>query len=196
MCNWIQQNQPEIWAQTYKFIQISGYLIYRLTGVLADSIAAQIGHLPLNYKKKKWMSKWNIKYAVFNVPAEKFPALAMPGEVLGHITQQASQDSGLPAGLRLIAAGSDKGCEGLGSGCIDGSTASLSFGTTCTVQLTTEKYVEPQRFLPAYPAVLPGKYNPEIQIYRGFWMVTWFKEQFARMETEAAEEFAGTAEQM
>jgi sugar (pentulose or hexulose) kinase len=196
VCNWIQQNQPEIWEQTYKFIQISGYLIYRLTGVLADSVASQIGHLPLNYKKKKWMSKWNIKYAVFNVPAEKFPALAMPGEVLGHITQGASRESGLPAGLRLIAAGSDKGCEGLGSGCIDGSTASLSFGTTCTVQLTTEKYVEPQRFLPAYPAVLPGKYNPEIQIYRGFWMVTWFKEQFARMEAQAAAGFAGTAEQM
>lgn len=60
VCNWIQQNQPEIWEQTYKFIQISGYLIYRLTGVLADSVASQIGHLPLNYKKKKWMSKWNI----------------------------------------------------------------------------------------------------------------------------------------
>lgn len=195
-CNWIQQNQPEIWDKTYKFVQISAYLNYRLTGVLGDSVAAQVGHLPLDYKKKRWMSKWQVKYAVFNVPAEKFPTLYEPGEGIGRITAQAAADSGLPEGLRVIAAGSDKGCETVGSGCIDGSLASLSFGTTCTVQLTTQKYVEPQQFLPAYPAVLPGKYNPEIQIYRGFWMVTWFKEQFARLEAGAAMDMGSSAERM
>ncbi len=195
-CNWISQNRPEIWEKTDQFVQISGYLIYRLTGVLADSVASQVGHLPLNYRKKKWMGKWNIRYAVFNVPKEKLPPLVEPGETLGRISKRASQESGLPEGLRVIAAGSDKGCETLGGGCVDESMASLSFGTTCTVQLTTKRYVEPQRFLPAYPAVLPGKYNPEVQIYRGFWMITWFKEQFARMEAGAAEDLGSTAERM
>ena len=80
------------------------------------------------------MGKWNIRYAVFNVPKEKLPPLVEPGETLGRISKRASQESGLPEGLRVIAAGSDKGCETLGGGCVDESMASLSFGTTCREQ--------------------------------------------------------------
>lgn len=52
--------------------------------------------------------------------------------------------------------------------------ASISFGTTATIQLAVKKYFEPQKFLPAYPAVINDMYNPEIEIYRGFWMLSWF----------------------
>ncbi|MCP4693754.1 MAG: carbohydrate kinase, partial [Desulfobacterales bacterium] len=33
-----------------------------------------------------------------------------------------------------------------------------------------------------------GKYSLEVQIYRGYWMVSWFKEEFGHPEREAAEE--------
>ncbi len=36
--NWIRRHQPEIWDQTHKYLFLSGYLTYRLTGRLADSI--------------------------------------------------------------------------------------------------------------------------------------------------------------
>ena len=40
---------------------------------------------------------------------------------------------------------------------------------------------------PAYPAALPGHYSAEVQIFRGYWMVNWFKEQFGHPERAAAE---------
>ena len=45
-----------------------------------------------------------------------------------------------------------------------------------------------RRDLPPYPAAIPGAYSVEVQIYRGFWMVTWFKEQFAAHEERRAKE--------
>ena len=39
--------------------------------------------------------------------------------------------------------------------------------------------------LPAYPAALPGAFNTEIQIQRGFWLVSWFKNEFAHAEQGA-----------
>lgn len=30
--NWIQQNQPEIWEKTHKFLFLSGYFTYKITG--------------------------------------------------------------------------------------------------------------------------------------------------------------------
>ena len=83
-----------------------------------------------------------------SLPAKDVPELVEPGECLGKITPEAAAWTGIPAGLPLIASGSDKGCETLGSGCVDAAVASLSFGTTSTVQLTIPKYVEPQQYLP------------------------------------------------
>lgn len=68
--------------------------------------------------------------------------------------------------------------ETIGAGVLDTSRASLSFGTTATVQTTSEKYFEPIRFMPPYPAPVPGRYNPEVEIFRGYWMITWFKNEF------------------
>jgi sugar (pentulose or hexulose) kinase len=73
-------------------------------------------------------------------------------------------------------------------GVLTEETASLSFGTTATVQLSSKRYFEPIRFMPAYPAPIPGYWNPEIEIFRGYWMITWFKNEFAHKEVARAEE--------
>ena len=41
-------------------------------------------------------------------------------------------------------------------------------------------------FLPSYPSVIPNLFNTEIQIYRGYWMINWFKRQFAQRESRRA----------
>ena len=95
-------------------------------------------------------------------------------------------ETGIKEGTPLIATGSDKGCETLGSGVLSENAASLSFGTTATIQFATKRYVEPEVFLPAYPGVVKEYYNPEVQIYRGFWMISWFKQEFAQREVVEA----------
>jgi sugar (pentulose or hexulose) kinase len=40
--------------------------------------------------------------------------------------------------------------------------------------------------MPPYPAPLPDHYNPEIEIFRGYWMITWFKNEFAHQEVQRA----------
>jgi sugar (pentulose or hexulose) kinase len=42
--------------------------------------------------------------------------------------------------------------------------------------------------MPPYPAPIPGHYNPEIEIFRGYWMITWFKNEFAHKEVAIAKQ--------
>ncbi len=35
---------------------------------------------------------------------------------------------------------------------------------------------------------MPGAYNLEAQVFRGFWMVTWFKQEFGQIEQQLAHE--------
>ncbi len=198
-CNWISQNQTEIWAKTHKVLQVSGFLNYRLTGEFKDSVASQIGHIPFDYKKQKWgnaKSLLTFSAKLYPIEKEKLPELVKPGEIIGFIHKDSGIATGLPEYLPVIACGSDKGCETLGMGVLTSETASLSFGTTATIQITSKKYLEPIRFMPAYPAVIAGFFNPEIEIFRGFWMVSWFKNEFAHKEIQEAEKRGISAEEV
>lgn len=198
-CNWIRQNQPEIWDKTFKYLQVSGFLNFRLTGEFKDSVASQIGHIPFDYKKQKWGNPKDLltfSTKLYPVEMEKLPELVSPGEEIGKISPNAGEVTGLPPGLPVIACGSDKGCETLGMGVLHENIGSLSFGTTATIQTTCKKYVEPIQFMPAYPAPISGMLNPEVEIFRGFWMITWFKNEFAWKEVAEAEKKGIAAEEV
>ncbi len=185
--NWISNHQGDIWHKTAKFLLLSGYLTYRLTGLYKDSAAATVGYLPFNYRKQRWANRFDWKWHALNIKREQLPELVLPGEIIALISTQASAQTGIPAGLPLIASASDKACEVLGSGCIEPSNASLSYGTTATINTNNKRYVEPHSFIPPFPSAIPHQYNSEVMIYRGFWMVNWFKNEFAQSEIEQAE---------
>ena len=185
--NWIMTNQPDIWEKTYKFLFLSGYLTYNLIDDFVDSVGCQVGYVPFDYKNLKWASRLSWKWQAIPMNRSQLPKLIPPGKLLGKITKQASKETGLPEGLPMIAAAADKACEVLGSGCLEPHIGCLSYGTAATINTLRDKYKEVVPLLPAYPAAVPDSYNLELQIYRGFWMVSWFKNEFGYVEQKLAE---------
>jgi len=186
--NWLRTSQPEIWARTHKYLFLSGYLTYRLVGRFVDSVGCQVGYLPFDYQQLSWSKKSDWKWQAVPMDERLLPELVPPTEVLGQITPRAAEETGLPAGLPLIAAAADKACEVIGAGCISPDVACLSYGTTATVNTTSRRYVEVIPLIPPYPSAVPGAYNLEIQIYRGYWMVSWFRREFGLREEQLAGE--------
>lgn len=186
--NWIAQHQPEVWAKTDKFLLLSGYLNYRFTGRLVDSVASQVGYLPFDYKKGCWAAPHDWKWQALPITASMLPELVPAGTPIGEVSAQAALDSGIPPGLPLIAGAADKACEVIGAGCLTPEIACLSYGTAATINTTTPRYLEATPFIPPYQAAVPGHYNTEIQITRGFWMVNWFKQQFGLHEMQIAQQ--------
>jgi len=186
--NWIRTNQPEIWKNTHKYLLLSGYLTFLLTGRFVDSVGCQVGYIPFDYKGQRWAPKWDWKWKALPMDFSLLPDLIPQGQLLGQITRRASEATGIPEGLPLVAAAADKACEVLGSGALDSNVACLSYGTTATINTTHSKYIEVIPLLPPYPAAEPGFYNLELQIYRGYWMISWFKHEFGLRETRIAAE--------
>lgn len=185
--NWIRTYQPEIWAKTRKYLFLSGYLTYRLTGKYIDSVGCQVGYVPFDYKHKRWASWWDWKWQAVPLDKSILPELVHPSELLGEITSAAADQTGIPAGLPLIAAASDKACEVIGAGALEPHIGALSYGTTATLNTTHRRYIEVIPLIPPYPSAVPGAYSLEVQIYRGFWMVSWFKQEFGHHEQQLAE---------
>ena len=184
--NWIRTYQPDIWKQTHKFLFLSGYLTYKFTGKFRDSVGSQVGYFPFDYKKQTWCGKSDWKWQAVPIEREKLVELVKPTELLGEVSHQAALETGIPEGLSIIAAAADKACEVIGSGCLDPHIGCLSFGTSATINTTHYKYTEVIPLIPPYPSAVPGAYSLEIQIYRGFWMVSWFKNEFADNEQRVA----------
>ena len=185
--NWIRTHEAEVWARTSKYLFLSGFLTHRLTGRFADSVACQVGYVPFDYKRQGWSLPRDWKWSAVPIDPGRLPELVPPGGALGQITREAAEATGIPAGRPLIAAAADKACEVLGSGALRPGIGCLSSGTAATVNVIHHEYVEPIPVLPPYPAAVPGSYNLEVQVYRGYWMVSWFKEQFGHPERARAE---------
>lgn len=192
--NWIKANQPEIWSRTAKFLLLSGYLNYRLCGRFVDSVGSQVGYLPFDYKRLQWAGPRDWKWQALAVERDMLPELVPPGTEMGRISAAAAAASGIPHGLPLIAAAADKACEVIGAGCLEPHIGCISYGTTATINTTSERYLEVTPFIPPYPSAIPGAYSTEVQIFRGYWMVNWFKEQFGQLEKRQAAQQGVAAE--
>ena len=177
VCNYIMLREPVIWAKTKKYVVLSTYINYKMTGNLIDSPANQIAHMPFDYKNSMWAKKSNLTRCIYDIPKEKLCDLCEPGEIIGNISKTCMKDTGL-AEVPYIVTGSDKGCETIGLSVINENKAAVSFGTSATIQFSTPTYFEPQAFCPAYPSPCKGLFNPEYQVYRGYWMLSWFKKTF------------------
>lgn len=186
--NWLLEHEPETIKKTKHYLFLSGYFNYRLTGRFVDSIANQVGYVPFDYKNQTWERASHWKWKALPIHFDTLPELIPPGEILGEITEKAALETGLPKGLSVISGASDKAAELIGAGCTEVSKGGISYGTTATITVNSKQYAEPFRLLPPYPSGYPGSYNIEVQTSRGYWMVSWFKEQFAHLEQRKAAE--------
>ena len=191
VAHWLKENERDTWNRTYKYVNISTYLNYKMTGNLVDSCASVVGHYPINFKARKWYKTSHLKARIFGIPERMLCELRQPGEVLGVIKDSIAEELGLPFGIKVYATGSDKACETVGLGALSSDVAAISYGTASSISVSNEKYHEPEPFLPAYPAAVPSWYNMEVQIYRGYWMLTWFSKEFAHdLDKEATKKKA------
>ena len=175
---WLEENEPNIWENTAKFMMISTYVTSKLVGNYIDCACCQAGHLPIDFKHSRWYKKDNhLKGQVFNAPVKKLCKLVKAGEIVGTISEEASKLTGLPVGMKMFAGGSDKSAETLGLGVVNDKMAAVSYGTACTVEVPIKKYKSAEPFLPAYPDIVSG-YDLDVQVYRGYWMLNWFIKQF------------------
>lgn len=180
--NWLAIHEPAIWAKTHKFLLLSGYLTWQLTGQYKDAIPAQVGYIPFDYKKHQWCAGWDWRWQALGLTPAQLPELVPAGKLLGYIHVKAATLLGLAAGVPVIAAGADKACEVLGAGCLSSWQGALSFGTTATYNTVSRRYLSINPPLPAYPAAVPNQFCLESQIPQGFALVSYFRDQIAHAE--------------
>ncbi|HEX5482262.1 MAG TPA: xylulokinase [Terriglobia bacterium] len=149
---WVRQNEPEIWRRTSKNLTTTGYVTFRLTGraVMNHSDAG----ICLAYDLARLA--WSEELAeLIGITTSIYCELAACHQVIGSVTPEAAEASGLPAGTPVIAGGEDTSSAGLAMGVTSPDTAQLSMGSASTVYVPLSRAVTDPRLL-AFPHVVQG----------------------------------------
>jgi len=170
---WIRENEPEIYAETYKMIGPQAWLNYKLTGTWRDSSSSAFADELIDSETWDWDEKLVIES---KIPSDMLPELILPGEVLGYITKNAAKNFGLPYELPIIAGGRDKQLGSLAAGCIEPDKMMLSLGTAVTIGTTSDRILDEPIF--SQKSGIPFHYDSEMGFGGGFWTIRWFIEQF------------------
>ncbi|MBV9889615.1 MAG: FGGY-family carbohydrate kinase, partial [Rhizobacter sp.] len=194
--NWWAEHDAEMLAHADKVMLLSGFLNWRLTSRCSDAVAAQVAYLPFDYRRQTWSRPSDWRWRAVAVEPRQCPELVAATQTIGSVCAEAARATGLAPGLPVVAAGADKACELLAASALGTGVACVSSGTSVSIAVETERYLEALPFAPAYPSANPGRYCSEIQTACGFWMVRWFLDQFGEAERAAAARDGVAAEAM
>ncbi len=124
---WLRRNEPEVWERTSRFFMANSFISWRLTGeyVLDHHSASQCDPL-YDVHENRWIEEWAGEVA----PGLPLPRLLWPAEVVGEVTREASEATGIPAGTPVAAGTIDAWSEGASVGVQDPGDLMLMYGTT------------------------------------------------------------------
>ncbi len=167
----VHEPNPEV-----KYVTTSsGYITHRFTGKFVDSAANYQGVWPMDTDTWNWIEDEE-KFASFNLTRDMLFELKMPGEILGHVSQEASQALGIPAGIPVICTANDKATEALGAGLLKDNELLISLGTYIAGMINGKENPKNTTNFWTNFACMPNKYLYESNgIRRGMWTVSWFK---------------------
>lgn len=123
---WMRRAEPELFAASRYFAEVHGYLTYRLTGTFATSTASAD---PLGVFDLAEHHYADVLLAEIGLDAGQFATAAAPGTVLGLVTRDAAEATGLPPDLPIVAGAGDGQAAGLGVNLLKPGRAYLNLGT-------------------------------------------------------------------
>jgi xylulokinase len=130
---WLKQNEPENYAKTKYFLQIPGYLNYRLTGKFSLDSA----HASLLQLRKANNKEWADEVLDFiGADQSKFPPIGLASELLGEVLLD--NEAKIPVGTPIYF-GTVDGCSAaVETGVIDPGVVAEMTGTSTVLIMPTD----------------------------------------------------------
>lgn len=132
---WIKQNEPNIYEKTRCFLDVNGYLTFKMTGreVYEWSCASTIG---ANLKKRDWL-RGIMKH--IGLDLAKFPQLVNSTDKVGEISKEAAMQCGLLEGTPVFGGCGDMQSAAIGAGAVGEGEGHICLGTSGWVGVITAK---------------------------------------------------------
>ncbi len=182
---WIARHEPDVFAAIAHVGMLGDWILTRLSGefVTDPSLGSSSGMFEL--ADRDWSDR---VVEICGLRRSVFPPVVDSGTVVGTVTAQAAQETGLRAGTPVVAGGADTQLALLGIGVTQPGRFTVVGGSFWqhTVVLD-EPLIDPEARLRTLCHVVPGRWMMEgIGFYCGI-VMRWFRDAFCELECAQAE---------
>ncbi len=152
---WIKNNEPEVYAKTYKFLTGASFITAKLTGnYVIDQFLGQASFRPL-YRAGKGLvpaSEEADPFATINTDEctlycrpDQLAAAQPVNAIAGYVTAQAAAQTGLKEGTPVITGTGDSTAEAISIGVLDPGDMMLQFGSSMFFYCCSDHLVKDDR---------------------------------------------------
>lgn len=176
---WVKKHQPEIFAQTAKFMLIEDYFIYLLTGkfVSEDSLLCSTMYWDINTRKY-----WTPMLNLLEIDKSRLPEIHHPGTPVTNVTADAASEFGLSTETLVCLGALDQACGAIGVGNVKPGIFSESTGAAlASVAMANEPIIDPSGEMPCFASAIPGMYMVHAYSTGGM-AIRWFRDTFCGPE--------------
>lgn len=156
---YIQHELPEIYEQTYKFLEPTDYINLKLTGKIASSPSSMMLHWVINTRNISDLQYDTGLIKRLRINKEKLPPLKASTEVLGTLQKDVAKSLGLNEAVRVFVGAPDIPSAVIGSGAVRDYEGHIYIGTsswlTCHVPF---KKTDISSNMASLPSAIPGRY--------------------------------------
>jgi len=185
---WLKNNRPEIYEKVVSISMIGDWILAKLSGVIATdpSNGGTTGIYSL--KKRAWEPDMAEKVGI---SSDIFPPSLEPGTVMGTVTSQASEQTGLSTSTKVVMGGGDVQLGAAGLGVVkEGQVAILGGSFWQQVVNIKSDTLPPKdmsiRLNPHVVEGLEGLSQAEgITFFSGL-VMRWFRDAFCEIEKQEA----------
>lgn len=153
---WLRENRPEIWARTYKVLDVKDYLVAKATGAFVTT--PDCAHLTwmMNSRTNAWSDGLLRR---LRIDRATLPEIVSGDTEVGGLTQDAAKALGLRVGTPVFAGLGDIAAFSLAAGSMADDAAHLYMGTSawCGVHMARRK-VDPLTSIATIRAADPDRY--------------------------------------
>jgi xylulokinase len=191
---WVRRREPESWSRARTVVQAKDYLAFKLTGTIVTDPSDASGTNAYDQQSGVWSDEL---LAAAEVDAGLLPEIVPSTTVIGPVSAEAAEATGLHVGTPVVIGGGDGPLAALGAGIVSpDSGANVYLGSSSWISLATDSPLHDRLMRTmTFNHVVPGRFVPMATMQAGGASRQWLadvleplqdSERFRRLDSEAA----------
>jgi len=181
---WVEQNEPDIFAQVYKWLDVKEYLILKCTNrfvMTQDSAFAT-----LLYDTREGHEGFSRSMCrMFGVNFEHLPEVVNSTDTVGGLLKDAAAALGLAEGTPIFGGGGDASLIGVGAGAVQSGSTHIYCGTSGWISTVVDRQlVDANSMIAAIVGVSPLHFNYFAELETAGKCLEWVKDHLALDEID------------
>ena len=169
---WYRRHRPEVFAAAKKILQSNSYIVYRMTGEITQDLSQGYGLACFDMRKGRWDEE---TCGELGIPGTLLPEIVPSHQVVGRLTREAAEQTGLTEGIPVAAGGLDAACGTLGAGVVLPGQTQEQGGQAGGMSICIDRYAADPRLILGFH-VVPGRWLLQGGTTGGGGALKWLRE--------------------